>query len=93
MEYTSGRWTLQWNSATVTDGSHRIQVRVTEVSVQARDELSVLVNQGGRYTSPSRSAIDYENTIGAYPAKCILGTQLGPNENGTKGPWPSWRGK
>jgi hypothetical protein len=44
------------------------------------------------YTPPPRSPIDYENAIGAYPAKGILGTQLGPNQNGTKGPWPSWRG-
>ncbi len=37
------------------------------------------------------SKADEDNAIGAYPNKGILGTRLGPNKNGTKGPWPSWR--
>lgn len=91
MHWGNGVWEFDWNSQHVSDGSHRLSVRVEHQSGQARDEISVLVNQAGQYDPPQRSAVDYENEIGAYPAKCLLGTQLGPNENGTKGPWPSWR--
>lgn len=44
-------------------------------------------------TLDPRSSVDHENAIGAYPVKGIPGTELGPNEKGTKGPWPSWRGR
>lgn len=37
--------------------------------------------------------VDIENTVGPWPEKGVLGTQLGPNENGGKGPWPSWRSR
>jgi hypothetical protein len=41
------------------------------------------------YSAPPRYAIDYKNAIGAWPEKHILGTQLGPSENGRH--WPSRR--
>ncbi len=91
MQGNDGGWEFDWNSRNMADGSHHIAVRTANHGEQAQDEISVLVNQAGDYTPPTRSIIDYENAIGAYPAKGILGTQLGPNENGTKGPWPSWR--
>lgn len=94
MQFANGDWELDWNSGDVPDGTHRISVRVTtRRNWQAHDEISVFVNQAGQYQPPERSAIDYENVIGAHPDKGILGTQLGPNENGTKGPWLSWRGR
>jgi Icc protein len=93
MQSARARWELQWDSSEVPDGVHQISVRVVCERADAEDTISVLVNQDGRYTPPKRSPIDYENVIGAYPGKCILGTQLGPNQNGTKGPWPSWRGR
>jgi hypothetical protein len=89
MEFNSGIWQYNWNSASVSDGIHQIAIRLH--NNHASDEILVLVNQAGLYSPPARSPIDYENTIGAYLSKGILGTQLGPNENGTKGPWPSWR--
>ena len=94
VELGSGEWSLNWDSREVSDGTHRILLRA-EVKGKggATDEICVVVNQAGEYTSPKRSAIDFENTVGAHPSKGILGTQLGPNENGTKGPWPSWRGR
>ncbi len=91
MQFADGGWELNWNSRDVADGSHRIVVRAAHDGREAHDAISVLVNQAGRYRCPARSAVDYENVLGAYPEKSILGTQLGPNENGTKGPWPSWR--
>ncbi|MDQ2774269.1 MAG: metallophosphoesterase [Acidobacteriota bacterium] len=92
MEYAHGHWNVNWDSSQVPDGIHPVVVRVIQQGAGASDEISILVNQAGHYTQPPRSDVDYENSIGAYPAKGILGTQLGPNENGTKGPWPSWRG-
>ena len=88
MRQAQDHWELRWDSTEVPDGVHQISFGADG---EAGDTISVLVNQSGRYTPPHRSPIDYENVIGAYPVKCILGTQLGPNENGTKGPWPSWR--
>jgi 3',5'-cyclic-AMP phosphodiesterase len=93
MHLAQDQWEFKWDSSKVPDGVHKISVRATCEGAEAEDAISVLVSQGGHYTPPARSPIDYENAIGAYPAKGILGTQLGPNENGTKGPWPSWRGR
>ena len=44
--------------------------------------LTVWCDQAGRLDLPVRSAIDTENTIGAYPSKGLSGTHLGPNGNG-----------
>jgi predicted phosphodiesterase len=85
-------WQFDWDSRSTGDGTRSISVRVhSGGSNEAIDTISVLVNQSGYYVVPEKSVIDYENAIGAYRAKGILGTQLGPNENGTRGPWPSWR--
>jgi len=87
-------WEYSWNSQSVTDGLHSIVVTAeTLEGQQASDEISILVNQTGRYDSPPTREVDYENTIGPYESKGIMGTELGPNEKGTKGPWPSWRSK
>ncbi len=92
MRFAQGRWHLEWNSSAVPDGLYRIEVCATNRgNGNAQDEISVLVSQTGKYIAPQRSSTDYDNAIGAYPAKGVLGTELGPNEQGTKGPWPSWR--
>ena len=92
MRMAEGRWHWDWDSSEVPDGRHGIVVRATNIKKEeAQDEITVVVNQAGRYDAPRRSAIDYENAIGAHPSKGIFGTELGPNEKGTKGPWPSWR--
>ena len=94
MQHRGHCWELTWNSQSVPDGKHTIVVTAeTSEGEQARDEISILVNQTGHYDSPLRHEIDYENAIGPWEAKAILGTELGPNEKGTKGPWPSWRSK
>ncbi len=94
MEFSKGLWELPWDSRDAPDGPHRIVFRAMDAAGGvAEDEITVCVNQMGHYAEPVRSRRDYENPIGAYPAKQIFGTQLGPNEFCTKGPWPSWRNK
>jgi hypothetical protein len=51
--------------------------------------MTILADQQGGYTRQPRHDIDYENTLGEWSEKHILGTQLGPNENGRH--WPSRR--
>jgi hypothetical protein len=53
----------------------------------AGDSVTVLIGQRGDYRPPARQAVDYGNTLGAWPEKHILGTRLVPNENGRH--WPS----
>jgi hypothetical protein len=94
MQLRDHYWELRWDSHSVADGPHSVLVTAeTSDGRQATDQISILVNQAGHYDSPRRHEIDYENTIGPYETKGILGTELGPNEKGTKGPWPSWRTK
>ena len=94
MQLRSNCWKFRWNSQAVPDGLHSLVVTAeTSEGRQASDEISILVNQAGHYHSPPRREIDYENAIGPWEDKGILGTELGPNEKGTKGPWPSWRNK
>jgi hypothetical protein len=94
MQLRENCWEVNWNSQSVADGRHSVVVMAeTWEGRQASDEISILVNQAGYYHSPPRREIDYENVIGPYETKGILGTELGPNEKGTKGSWPSWRAK
>ena len=80
-------WAADWDSAQVADGLHVLSVTAGAAASQAADAINILVNQRGAYTSPTRHALDYENALGAWPDRHILGTQLGPNENGRH--WPS----
>jgi Icc protein len=82
-------WATEWDSARAGDGTHVLSVTATAVASQITDSISILVNQRGAYTPPFRHALDYENALGEWPDKHILGTQLGPNENGRH--WPSRR--
>ncbi len=94
MHFAGDCWRFMWNSHTVPDGKHSILVRAETVEGQkASDEISMLVSQASHHNPPPRREIDYENAIGPDRVKGILGTELGPNEKGTKGTWPSWRGK
>jgi Icc protein len=82
-------WGTDWDSTQVADGAHVLSVTVTAAASQTADRITILVNQRGDYTPPGRHAVDYENALGEWPDKHILGTQLGPNENGRH--WPSRR--
>ena len=80
-------WGADWDSAQIADGAHVLSVTATTENSQTTDRITILVNQRGDYTPPSRHTSDYENALGEWRDKHILGTQLGPNENGRH--WPS----
>jgi 3',5'-cyclic AMP phosphodiesterase CpdA len=83
-------WSGIWNTQDHADGLHRLTVTArTEDNRSASDTILVQVNTTGIYESCNRRPVDYENTLGPWPEKHILGTQLGPNENGH--PWPPSR--
>ncbi len=80
-------WGKKWDPKQVEEGPHELSVTARDVDGRiANDRLVVCVDHKGKYNPPARSQPDYENAIGAWPEKHILGTQLGPNENGHS--WP-----
>jgi Icc protein len=81
-------WSTVWDARECANGLHRLTVTAsTKDNRSASDTILVGVNRSGQGETRIRSAVDYENTLGAWPEKHILGTQLGPNENGHG--WPS----
>jgi hypothetical protein len=84
-------WATERDSTRAGDGTHVLSVTATATVAarQTTDSISILVNQRGAYTPPIRHVVDYENGLGEWPDKHILGTQLGPNKNGRH--WPSRR--
>jgi 3',5'-cyclic-AMP phosphodiesterase len=83
-------WSAVWNAAECADGLHRLTVTAgTSDNRTASDTILVLVNRSGKGETGIPRAVDHENALGAWPEKHILGTQLGPNENGHG--WPSRR--
>jgi Icc protein len=83
-------WAAAWDAGQLANGSHEIMVSARDFDGRTvNDRISVYVNHKKEYASPARREPDYENAIGAWREKHILGTQLGPNENGH--PWPSGR--
>jgi len=73
-------------SPTLDDGLHRVTVRVRDASgATAEDTITIFVSRSGRYDPPKRIADGSDaDSIGPWPEKGILGTQLGPNKNGRK---------
>ncbi len=83
-------WAKEWGSTESIDGSRVITVTAQSRTGQiAIEKINVYSNQQGRYQVPTRNVLDYENALGEWPEKHILGTELGPNENGRH--WPSRR--
>jgi 3',5'-cyclic-AMP phosphodiesterase len=83
-------WVAAWDAGQLANGSHEIRVIARDADGRtANDRITVYVNHRGEYAPPARREPDYENAIGAWAEKHILGTQLGPNENGH--PWPPRR--
>jgi hypothetical protein len=80
-------WAAEWDSTQLADGAHVLSVTASTSTGQTTDTITVLVNQQGEYKPPCRHATDYENAVGEWREKHILGTELGPNENGRH--WPS----
>lgn len=81
-------WFAPWYSMGYNDGVHSVSVRVRTTSgLCGSDTSRILVNQRGEYREPQRQLVDYENAIGEWREKHILGAQLRPNEKGHG--WPS----
>jgi Icc protein len=81
-----GVWSRTWTAGSFPDGSHTVTVEAKcSDGRSTSDRIMMLVQRHGDYTAPARHHVDYENVVGAWPEKHILGTQLGPNENGH--PW------
>lgn len=68
------------------DGPHQLRVGAHDAAGHAGDEtITFLVNRDGRYEAPARHADGSDrDSIGAWPEKHLVGTQLGPNRNGRK---------
>ena len=82
---SSSVWACAWDSTTAANGEHRLVVRMRDAAGNSdEDSIDVLVAQDGLYEPTAYAEGDAENAIGAYHAKGILGTQLGPNKNGRK---------
>jgi Icc protein len=85
-----GIWSAAWNAEEYADGLHELTATAkTSDGRTGSDRIQVLVGKAGKYNATVRSDVDYENAFGAWPEKHILGTQLGPNENGHG--WPPRR--
>jgi Icc protein len=83
-------WEATPGTQQIADGSHVLAVRAQTTNGQTgEDSITIYVNQQGKYDTPARQSVDYENALGEWPEKHILGTQLGPNESGH--PWPPQR--
>jgi Icc protein len=80
-------WSCRCDFDHMSDGLHRLSVSaLTSTGRSAQDTIQIIVDRHGQYDVPERSPVDRENAVGAWPEKQILGTRLGPNENGH--PWP-----
>lgn len=71
------------------DGPHRLTVRAEDGAADggtghaAAETITFLVNRDGAYEDPVRGADGSDrNSVGAWPEKHLLGTQLDPNRNG-----------
>jgi Icc protein len=83
-------WVAVWDAEQLANGSHVLTVSArTSDGHTADDSIAVYVNRQSNYEQPARRDVDYENALGAWTEKHIMGTQLGPNENGH--PWPPRR--
>jgi hypothetical protein len=83
-------WEATPDTEHIADGSHVLTVTARTAEGQTgEDSVTIYANRKGRYDPPARPPVDYENALGEWLEKHILGTQLGPNENGH--PWPPRR--
>ena len=83
-------WGSEWDAGREGQGRHELTVSAEDAEGKvSHDRIAVYVNHRGEYGAPARREPDYENAIAGWAEKHILGTQLGPNENGH--PWPPRR--
>jgi len=76
-------WSAPFDSTTVSDGDHRIQVMVQGAGGNtSTDEISVVVNQSGTYQLPQRQFGPANNDIGTYADKGLLGNHTAGGPGG-----------
>ena len=78
-------WLASIDSAFLADGRHRLSVCATDSDARDTDIIEILVDRSGRDDAARDVPRDKDGAIGAYERKGILGTRLGPNDNGH--PW------
>jgi len=78
-------WIASIDASGLADGIHRVSVSAADREARDADVIDMLVDRAGRYDRANAPPRDKDAAIGAYEAKGILGTRLGPNENGH--PW------
>jgi hypothetical protein len=84
-------WSTYWDAARA--GLHCLTVEAYDRNGRTTtDAVRVLVNRAADYRLPTCRALDFENALGAWPEKHILGTQLGPNRNGRQSSTREQRG-
>jgi 3',5'-cyclic-AMP phosphodiesterase len=79
-------WEASEDIRTLSDGRHALTVEAGDTAGRAgQDTIAICVARSGPHTPPSRIGDGSDrDTVGAWPEKGILGTQLGPNRNGRK---------
>lgn len=78
-------WQAEVNTESLGKGIYSLKVEVTDVQGKSGiDVIRVAVNSPQESTVDVRDGLDKDNTVGAWPERGILGTQLGPNKNGRK---------
>jgi 3',5'-cyclic-AMP phosphodiesterase len=82
----SAVWQATVQTDRLPDGISRLTVHFEdEDGKSAHDTIRLVIDPAsGQWKPETRSHVDSENTIGAWPEHGILGTQLGPNKNGRK---------
>lgn len=78
-------WIASLDASSLDDGPHRLCVHARAGDARDAETIEILVDREGRYEASEQPARDKDGTIGAYEAKGIVGTRLGPNDNGH--PW------
>jgi Icc protein len=74
------------SNGTLLDGPHQLTVRAENKAEAVNSEtITFLFSNDGSYRRPQRIADGSDrDSIGAWPDKHLLGTQLGPDRNGRK---------
>jgi len=78
-------WQAELDTKNLDKGIYSLNVEVTDVGGKsAIDVIRVVVNSPQETTIDVRPGLERDNTVGAWPERGILCTQLGPNKNGRK---------
>jgi Icc protein len=80
----SNVWQGELHRSSLPDGVYSLTVSVEDAHGQSAEDRIRLVLGASAYKSPERSGRDQNNTLGAWPERGLLATQLGPNKNGRK---------